>query len=207
MNNYLYVLTPLFIILNVLPSNISYYISVIIALSLIILYGFKYKDDIYDFIKNPGIKVQNESESIDLEKKYISNLESYKKYNEDSFNNAIRFYKMYKDSFEKYSSSNYTHIYANSPDYYLGLSMNSYQEIGLSIPKKTYKQAIGDNSFADDSKSKDLYKNINNLYNYNIKKIYKLYKTKNDIEPTNFNSYMYQGPKSYEYEESIYKVF
>lgn len=206
MNNYFYVLIVIFIIFNMLPEYIRYIYFLLLSLIIIILFSYKYQDSVLEFIKSPGIKSSEKTEK-DYEEEYISNLEKYEKYNKSSFKNAIKYYKLYKKSYDKYESSDYTNIFANSPDYYLGLSMNSYLEINLSIKNITYRDALNNNRFDESDERKTLYDNINKLYNFNIKKLYNLYKDKNDKDVNSLDTKMYIGPKSYEYEDSIYKIF
>jgi len=193
MNNTIYFFIILLLFMNYY-NNITLRIIFGIII-LIIFYLFIYKNQLIisekltDFTKKSINKVETDP-LFDI-------LKQFKKYNEISYNEGLKYYKLYLYDFDKTLNTVYNRNYLNNSKIYLKKSMDCFREIGLNIPAKNYFNNYENNNVNVTENIDLLNKTISEIYNLQLSKLNELYKINNDKNEVNiYSNFLYKNDLS-----------
>lgn len=200
--NFMYIFAICLFILNITTEEYIRFFLLIVCFFLISGYIYKYKESFQEMIINPGISKKTktvEQKIVIDEKSIISKLDKFKKYNDTSYNNGIKYHNILKKKISKLQDGKYIYPgnYIHDLYYYLNLCINNFQEISIKLPSTTYKQSINMGKFEENNLSNELHSIVKNLYEVNIKQINKINEIYRDSKNVNeFYTYDFPGPQA-----------
>lgn len=174
----------------------------IVSLFLLSSFLFKHKDKLQTYFLNPGTEkpvTKPEEKKVIDESSILSQVEPFKKYNEYAYEQGLKYHSILKEKLTQLNGGNKKHPgnELSDLDYYLNLCINQFQDISLSLPSKTFKQAYNSGDYTMDTSLEKLHLIVNQLYEFNRKTIDGLYKQYSKSKDIN-QSYQlpFSGPQA-----------